>query len=476
MLCAISGAAPEHPVASRKSGTVFEKRLIEAHIAENHTDPTNGEDLALEDLIELKSPRTVTAKPPNLTSIPSLLNAFQSEWDAIVLESFTLKQQLAQTRQELSTALYHNDAATRVIARLTRERDEARSALSSVTVTGGGAAANGDAMQVDTQELPAALAAKIDETQQQLFSTRRKRPIPNEWATGEDLSAIQVTDTIDSMYPGSSSISLDETGDLALFGGQDGVAGVYSISQQKLVHTLKAGSPVTATAWWGSRALVGTTAGTVKMFEDGQEMQQIGAHAGAVTALALHPSGAMLASSGTDKRYFYYDLSTFQVLTSNYVDSDISTCTFHVDGLLFFTGSTDGTMRIFDVKAGTRVATLESTGPVGHMSFSENGTWFAVAFKGSSSIQVWDLRKQALLKDLDIGSPVDKVHWDYTGQFLATAGPGSVSVQQYTKSTKTWSEPFRKAVAAKDVAWGVNGSSLVALTPDGGLSILGAGT
>ena len=167
MLCAISGEAPQAPVASRKSGNVFEKRLIEAHIAEHHTDPVTGEDLSVDDLIELKSPRIVTPRPPNLTSIPSLLTAFQNEWDSIVLETFTLKQQLAQTRQELSTALYQNDAATRVIARLTRERDEAREALSNVTISGGGAAANGDAMQVDGQALPEELVAKVDETQQQ---------------------------------------------------------------------------------------------------------------------------------------------------------------------------------------------------------------------------------------------------------------------------------------------------------------------
>ena len=166
MLCAISGEAPREPVASRKSGNVFEKRLIEAHIAENHTDPVTGEDLSTEDLIELKSPQVVTPRPPNLTSIPALLSAFQNEWDAIVLETHTLKQQLAQTRQELSTALWQNDAATRVIARLSRERDEAREALSNVTISGGGAS-NGDAMQVDSQALPEALVAKVDETQAQ---------------------------------------------------------------------------------------------------------------------------------------------------------------------------------------------------------------------------------------------------------------------------------------------------------------------
>ncbi|ORY19589.1 WD40-repeat-containing domain protein [Clohesyomyces aquaticus] len=473
MLCAISGVSPQAPVASRKSGNVFEKRLIEAHIAEHHTDPVTGEDLSVDDLIELKSTSIVTPRPPNLTSIPALLSAFQNEWDAILLESFTLKQQLAQTRQELSTALYQNDAARRVIARLERERDEAREALSNVTISGGAGPSNGDAMQVDGQGLPEELVSKVDETQQQLFSTRRKRPIPEGWATAEDVSSFDVKSEIEPQYPGSNVVTLDESGDLALFGGADGVAGVYSLSQQKLVRTLKCGSAVTATAWWESRAVVATAAGTIKIFEDSKEIAELGSHAGPVTSIALHPSGSILASAGSDKYFMFYDLTNFNVVSRVYTEAAITCCAFHVDGLLFFTGGPDQQIRIFDVKNGTNMATLETGAPVRSISFSENGTWFAVAQTGSSTLSVWDLRKQAVLKVLDVGSPVDSMRWDYTGQFLATAGSGCVTVQQYTKSSKSWSEPVRKAVSARDVAWGANASSLVVLTPEGGLTIVG---
>ncbi len=64
----------------------------------------------------------------------------QNEWDATVLESYTLKQKYHESQQELSNALFENDAAKRVIGRLIQERDEARAALaqfqaSSVRVT-----------------------------------------------------------------------------------------------------------------------------------------------------------------------------------------------------------------------------------------------------------------------------------------------------------------------------------------------------
>jgi len=147
------------------AGNVFEKRLIEAYISENHKDPVNGEELEVADLIDLKSVRIVTPRPPTLTSIPSLLSTFQNEWDALALETFTIRQQLGQTRQELATALYQHDAAIRVIARLTQERDAARDALSRVTV-GAGSATNGDAMQIDSQGLPEGLIEKVDAAQE----------------------------------------------------------------------------------------------------------------------------------------------------------------------------------------------------------------------------------------------------------------------------------------------------------------------
>ena len=64
--------------------------------------------------------------PPYASSIPALLQTLQNEWDAAMLEVFALKQQNNSLKQELSVALYTQDAATRVVARLIKERDAAR--------------------------------------------------------------------------------------------------------------------------------------------------------------------------------------------------------------------------------------------------------------------------------------------------------------------------------------------------------------
>jgi pre-mRNA-processing factor 19 len=165
MLCAISGEAPQEPVVSKKTGTVYEKRLIEKYIEENGKEPGTDEELDLEDLLPLKTARVVRPRPPTLTSIPALLATFQNEWDALALETYNLQEQLARTREELANALYQHDAAVRVIARLTKERDEARASLSRVSVSAGQApASNGDAMAVDSEALPAELVEIVDGT------------------------------------------------------------------------------------------------------------------------------------------------------------------------------------------------------------------------------------------------------------------------------------------------------------------------
>lgn len=87
----------------------------------------------------------------------------------MALETYNLREQLARTREELATALYQHDAAVRVIARLTKERNEARDSLSRITVTGGSGSGggNGDEMAVDTEGLPEGLAARVDEVHQE---------------------------------------------------------------------------------------------------------------------------------------------------------------------------------------------------------------------------------------------------------------------------------------------------------------------
>lgn len=229
-----------------------------------------------------------------------------------------------------------------MIAKLTQERDEARDALSKVTVQGGAADSNGDAMQVDSQEMPEAVIARIDATQQEyvlrlffplsiannflsLTATRRKRAVPADWATGETITAFETSALGQAALPNSRALAVDQSGDLALFEGSDGSAVVYSLSEKEAVHTLKFGKGhITDAVWWGARPIIATSTGAVKIFEKEKEIGSFAVHAGSATGLALHPTGDLFASVGSDKSYVVYDLESMAHVTRVFTDSGMS--------------------------------------------------------------------------------------------------------------------------------------------------------
>jgi pre-mRNA-processing factor 19 len=155
----------------------------------------------------------------------------------------------------------------------------------------------------------------------------------------------------------------------------------------------------------------------------------------------------------------------------------LTAAAFHPDGHLFAAGGTDGQIKLFLVKTGEFAASFNCGGPIRAISFSENGIWFAATVEGSTSVTIFDLRKEgeaAEVKVVDTGSRVDSIEWDYTGQFLATGGPSGVTVQQYAKSAKKWTEPLRSAVPATAVTWGSQAESLIAVNVDGVITVLGS--
>lgn len=154
----------------------------------------------------------------------------------------------------------------------------------------------------------------------------------------------------------------------------------------------------------------------------------------------------------------------------------LTTCAFHPDGHLFAAGTTTGEVQVF-MTATLEPATSFSLGaPIQAITFSENGFWLAATAKGQTTVTIFDLRKEgdaARAKVLETGGSVQSLSWDYTGQFLATAGASGITVQQYTKSSKSWSEPFRSSVSAVAVRWGEKARQLVAVNSEGLVSVFG---
>ena len=154
-----------------------------------------------------------------------------------------------------------------------------------------------------------------------LSKGRRKRPVPEGWATSESISSYQPSTASDPLCPTTKTLSLNSSGDLALVGGVEGVVNVYSLSQGRVVETLKAGGPVTSAVWAGDKAVVASSTGSVKAFQKGADLASFNSHAGEVTALAVHATGDIVASVGVDKSYVLYDLSTNSVIAQVFSDA-----------------------------------------------------------------------------------------------------------------------------------------------------------
>ncbi|KAF5397595.1 Pre-mRNA-processing factor [Paragonimus heterotremus] len=502
LLCALSNEVPEHPVISPRSGHIFERRLIEKYLQENGTDPIDQQPLAPEELIELKTSQFVRPKPPSATSIPAILKTLQDEWDAVMLQSFTLRQQLQTARQELSHALYQHDAACRVIARLTKEVTAAREALATLkpqagiitsgqttgataptamtTVSGGQQVADttGDTAVADSNQLQEEIGmsdtviALLQDRASQLTAERKRRgkTVPEGLAKSRSISEYQQIASHVGLHsasmPGILSVDISKASpDRIVTGGNDKNAVVFNLSSAQVVSILRGHTKkVTSVVYHPSEELVftGSPDTTVRVWgvEQGQCASVIRAHKGAITGLSVHATGDYLLSSS----------------------SDALTCAqFHPDGLILGTGTGDGEVKIWDVKERRNVANFgHGTGayqPVTAIAFSENGYYLATG-GADGQIKLWDLRKLKNFKTLIPGEDqpdtyeIHDIEFDQSGSYLGIAGS---DVRIYL--CKQWDQLalFNDHTApATGCRFGENANKFISVSLDRSVKVFGA--
>lgn len=498
LTCAISNETPEQPVISPVSGCVYDKRLIEKYLADNGTDPLNGEKLAAEMLIEIKTYPVVKPHPPSATSIPAILKALQDEWDAVMLHSFTLRQQLQTARQELSHALYQHDAACRVIARLTKEVTAAREALATLKPQAGIVAPPGTPSAApatpayegapEKAEQPAEVAGMSEEVLQKLqekatllTAERKKRgkTVPEGLTSAEDIRAYRQqashTGLHSASVPGilALDVCLRDTSKIVT-GGNDKNVTVFNKETTQVVCSLEGHTKkVTSVIYHPEEDLVFSASpdSTIRVWGVSPRgcAQVIRAHEGPVTGISLHATGDYLLSSSTDGHWAFSDLRTGRVLTkvSDSTANTALTCAqFHPDGLIFGTGTEDSVIKIWDLKERTNVANFPGhSGPITGITFSENGYYLATA-ADDSVVKLWDLRKLKNFKTITLHDryEVRSLCFDHSGTFLAVAG---TDVRVYL--CKQWQElcVFNDHTAlATGIRFGNNANYIVSSSMD----------
>jgi len=386
-----------------------------------------------------------------------MIQVLQNEWDTLMLETYSLKQQLHSTRQELAHSLYRNDAASRVIARLIQERDEARSALQSARSAPVQAPSAAAAMEDESAD--SGISAKIIEDINNLAKTlskNRKKLIKQrqtDFVTAEALAEFTAGKAISihsASSPGVFCLDVNAQSDLLVSGGADASVIVFNKTSGKIVDTLKGHKKkITSVVMSGTtpQRVFSTSADTSARVwqarDDGKykSVATLQGHTGAVVGCALHPSESYLITASADKTWVFWDVET-GTNRQSVQDPDMEqgyTCTaFHPDGLLFGAGASDAMVRIFDVKTQKNVALFKAhTGEVTGISFSENGYYLASG-DDNGCVRLWDLRKLENFHtlDADASGAVTAVKFDPSGSYL---GLGFNNGTVRMLNSKAWS-------------------------------------
>lgn len=333
----------------------------------------------------------------------------------------------------------------------------------SIGVAPAGAQEAGD-VEMAAEE-PSVLPTEVEETimatNAALSSVRKKRKPAPGYATADTIKSYVETTSISSMHgtkpPGINALDLASDGKTIVTGGLDKLIQVFDLENQKVRGALKGHTkPVTHALFreieGENRIAISSSADKTVRFwgEDDagawSARGSISAHKGDVTGLALHPSGAYVASASTDSTWALHDVSTATTLARYSaipgVEGSFSyhSFGFHADGLLTAGGTKDGTVRVWDARQNNALAANLESHPgkaVSTLSFSENGYYLATGSSHDSLVNIFDLRKLKVVSgwNLPAENAVHEVRFDASAQFLSVAG---TDLRVY--ANKTWDE------------------------------------
>uniref|UniRef100_A0A915P8E1 Pre-mRNA-processing factor 19 n=2 Tax=Meloidogyne TaxID=189290 RepID=A0A915P8E1_9BILA len=416
LLCSICGQQPEVPVVSPASGKIFEKRLIVKYIEENGTDPVTGGKLEISQQL-------------------------QDEWDATMLNNFTLRQELKSVREELTHALFQNDAACRVINRLSSELQQTRHIIATLP-HGRGKNVESEVevtdveMHQEGEGLPGIDADLIEffTLKSQEFSSSRKqrgKNLPEDLASVEDVKRYEEIKCHDALHsasvPGITALDLQQH--MILTGGIDKTVVLFN-SQTETVENVFKGNQKRVNA--------------IRLHPNLETIVSGGQDSKAITDVSLHPTGDHFLCTSDDSYWSLTDLNTGSPLIKiKSGDDDVSLrCgQFHPDGLIFGTGARSSIVKIWDIKEQSNVAQFPGhSDSVCAISFSENGYYLATGSL-DGEVKIWDLRKLKNLKTIcpyNAKQAVNALTFDQSGAYLAIGG-ANVQIFQ----VKSWNKIYQ---------------------------------
>lgn len=275
------------------SGHICWKRLLLTKLSENGgVDPfvsvTAGDtapSLSEDQLITLnfsekdhqqKQQTLIVPPQPAASSFSSLLTSVHQEYEALVAELFDTRKALQDVRQELSQALYQNDAAVRVVARIAQERDTARQELANFQLQASGTSNGSKTAAVEVEEAPATKKRKTSDDGKEAAASSDPQPMEEEKPP--------------------QSLQLPLQNDIPAADLQTMIA-----TWEGLHKTRKARQKANAAAAPTKEQLQALVAG------DGAKSWHKTSCKGVVASAALHGNRNVLVTAGKDKSLFAYD-------------------------------------------------------------------------------------------------------------------------------------------------------------------------
>jgi pre-mRNA-processing factor 19 len=482
LTCAISGeslTSTSEDVVVTPSGHTCLKRLLLAKLAETGgMDPfetIRERPLKEDDLITLNKKSIIPPPRPQSTSLPNILHQLQSEYDALVLELFDTRKALEETRQELSQALYQNDAAVRVVAKLSVERDVAQKQLeewnASASISNNNNNNNTPAATTTTEQ-PASKKRKLEapatplennlpEDDLQAFtstwSTLQPQRKPMLKAAAKDAPSLQ-EDFVTSKKSWHKStckgvVCVSSSKLKVVTGGKDKQIVVYDIPSGKVTQTYSFVSTPTSVDIREDVVVAGNGKGRLSVYKEGNIIGSLSLKSKIVSA-QIHPTGEHVCVATANGKVFIVsieDKGIHHISTFSSEDKETYTCgALHPDGLIYAAGTSSGKILMWDFKNMTLASTLQDQeeGLV-DICFSNNGYHLAAA--SATQVQVWDLRKQKTLATITSDDSVTCVQFDESGKYLAHGTDKGIQITTVKEWDNVKAMPTSKT---SGIVWG----------------------
>ena len=395
----------------------------------NQRCPKTGEPLAVSDLIAVNGGQATTPRTIGSCTVPGLLASLQAEWDSILLEQFTLRQQLADARHQASHNLYKQDAACRVIARLMKQQEKlselARSAGADEAAISNITGKKTPSSQCDDESddesgLPDDVCHALDHVTKASKERRKEQqdkgfdkvPFPFPLAVRRQLSSVSISSTGQKNSNGEHHTALmtclavpptcspecklvfagNSEGYIYGFDAMGGCAPQYAL----LAHTAAVRQVETKSDFVASCA-DDCTARIFRLDAGGQYrcVSVMKDHNAALSILHVLPTRRHLLTGSSDTTssvLMAHDIEAGVALFKGNHCAPLAASALQPDGLACATLDTHGSLLLWSIKQMCVQHTFEAVKNVTGAAFADDGVTLGLC-TASGVLQTWDIRQ-----------------------------------------------------------------------------------